>query len=177
VIKSTIKKIQSSYIFNNHKIVVEWIKNSHLTKYSPITQVYGIVFNKKGEILICREKSQDKWQIPGGHPEKGESLGQTLKRELEEEVNVKIRKIRPLGVQKVKFLNNPDRKEGDLFFQARYFAILDKLLPQAPDPASGSTWERKFVSANKITQYIKWGKTGKTIFDDALKAFLKYIVD
>lgn len=158
-------------VSNNQTVTLTWIKSINLTDYNPITQVYGIIFNEKGEILVCREKPEDKWQIPGGHPEKGETSDQTLVRELKEEVDVTIKEVVPLGVQKVEFPDNPNKKEGDLFYQVRYIAILDKLLPQTPDPANGNTWERKFVPVSKITEYIKWGNVGEEMLKDAITLF------
>ncbi|KKQ95397.1 MAG: A/G-specific DNA-adenine glycosylase [Candidatus Woesebacteria bacterium GW2011_GWB1_43_14] len=134
-----------------------WIRDDDLEKYKPATQVYGVVFNKRGEILVAREKPTDKWQIPGGKPEAGESIEDTVRRELKEEVDVKAGKVFPLGAQKVEMPENPSRLEGKLFYQLRCVVFLDKLLPQTPDPASGNTWERKFVPAEKITDYVKWG--------------------
>jgi hypothetical protein len=64
---------QNTWIWNGNKVKSTWIKTGDTSKYSPITQVYGIVFNDKGEILICRKGNGD-WQIPGGHPEKEKQL-------------------------------------------------------------------------------------------------------
>lgn len=162
---------QSSYVFNGQKIGLTWIKSSTLKKFSPIMQIYGICFNDKSEILICREKTEGKWQIPGGHPEDGETLEATLIRELEEETDVKVKNIKILGVQKVNYPNNSDKTEGEEFYQARLVCELDELLPQTPDPASGNVWERMFVPVNKVTKYIKWGSLGEVIFADAVNVY------
>lgn len=158
---------QDTYLYKGTRVTNTWIRVGDIEKYSPITQVYGIIFNDKGEILVCRESKEGGWIIPGGHPEKGESIEETLKRELLEEVDVEVDDIKPLGVQKVTF---PDDEDPDkAIYQVRCIAKLKKLNPQTPDPANGNTWERKFVPALEVTSYVEWGKTGEAIFNDAIK--------
>jgi hypothetical protein len=84
-----------------------------------------------------------------------------------EEVDTEIKDTKPLGVQKVTFPDDPDKNKA--IYQVRCIAKLKKLLPQTPDPANGHTWERKFVPASEITNYVNWGKTGMAIFTDASK--------
>ncbi len=160
---------QDTYLYKGTKVTNTWIKTDNLENYSPITQVYGIVFNDKNEVIICRESNSGSWIIPGGHPEEGESIEQTLKRELQEEVDVEIEDIKPLGVQKVTF---PDDVNSDkAIYQVRCIAKLKKLNSQTPDPANGNTWERKFIPASEITNYVKWGKTGEVMFKDAVEVY------
>lgn len=159
---------KSSYTFNGIEVTMTWMKDEHLSKYSPVTQVYGVVFNDKGEILVARETTEGKWQIPGGKPEGDETVDETVKRELLEEVDVKAGAIYPLGAQKTEMPNNPNKNEGDLFYQLRCVVEMDELLPQTPDPDRGNVWERRFVPADKITEYIKWGETGNAMFGDAI---------
>ncbi len=134
----------------------------------PITQVYGICFNDKGEILVCREGHEGKWQIPGGHPENKETAEETLLRELQEEADVKVKNIKVIGTQKVNYPNNPNAEEGEEFHQVRMYCEVDELMPQTLDPATGNTWERMFVASDKITEYVKWGSVGDAMFNDAI---------
>lgn len=145
--------------------LIEWIKTDSLEGINPITQVYGICFNNKDEILIVRKEGGEDWIIPGGTPEKGEIIEETLKREIIEEADVKIKNIRLLGVQKV----CPEGKPKDFYYQVRCVCEIDELLPQTPDPADNVNWERKFVPSKKITEYVKWGITGNTMFSDAIE--------
>lgn len=162
---------QDTYLYKGTRVTNTWIKTSEIEKYFPITQVYGIIFNDKDEILICRESDSGSWIIPGGHPEEGESIEQTLKRELQEEVAVEIEGIKPLGAQKVTFPDdaNPDKA----IYQVRCVAKLRKLNSPTPDPANGNTWERKFIPASEVTNYVKWGKTGEVMFKDAVESILQ----
>jgi len=96
-------------------------------------------------------------------------------RELKEEASVKVKNIKLLGVQKIEYSNNPNREEGDEFYQVRMICELDKLLKQAPDPANGNIWQRKFVPLSKITDYIKWGKIGESMFSDAIEMYRRHL--
>jgi|WetSurMetagenome_2_1015567.scaffolds.fasta_scaffold33805_1 8-oxo-dGTP pyrophosphatase MutT (NUDIX family) len=152
---------------DGQEVTLTWIRSDDLTEFRPFYQVYGIIFNNKGEILLIQEKS--KWKIPGGTPEKGETDIETMKRELIEEADVKVSKVLPLGAQRVDYPNNPKKEEGDLYFQLRYVCLADELLPQTPDPDTGIVNPRMFVPAEKVTEYVKWGNTGNAMFADAIK--------
>jgi len=156
---------QSSFIWKGVTVTNTWIKSSNIEKYNPITQVYGIIFNEKKEILVCREDENSRWLIPGGHPEEGETFEETLNREVLEEADVEVENIQPLGVFKVEFSNDPKK----VIYQSRFVAKLKKLNPQTEDPSSKKTWERKFVPADKIFEYVKWGEAGDAMFKDAIE--------
>ena len=54
---------------------------------------YGIVYNDDGQVLLIKKSRgayKDKLDLPGGGIEYGESTDDTLKREFEEEVGLKI---------------------------------------------------------------------------------------
>ena len=148
-------------------ITLTWIRTDDFQNYQPFFQVYGIVFNDKGEVLLIQEEG--KWKIPGGTPEEGETGLATLKRELLEEADVTISKAIPLGVQRVDYPNNPNKEEGELYFQYRYVCLLDRLLAQTPDPDTGITNPRMFVSVDEAIEHAKWGKTGAAMFRDAIE--------
>ncbi|MDD5289962.1 MAG: NUDIX hydrolase [Patescibacteria group bacterium] len=156
---------------NEKKVALTWIKTDNPNQFKPCCQIYGIVFDQTGKILLIQEKG--KWKIPGGTPEGAETPTETLKRELLEEADIKVKKVMPLGVQRIDHPNNPDKKQGNLFFQYRFVCLVDQLLNQTPDPATGLINPRKFVPAEKVTEYVKWGKTGNAMFQDAIKLFKK----
>jgi len=156
--------------WEGQEITFTWIPTDTIKDYTPCTQVYGICINDEENILIIKQKQ---WQIPGGTPEQDETPEETLHRELLEEAQVEISNLIPLGVQKVKYPNNPNKKQGELFYQYRYLAIVKKINTAQPDPATGEKYERKFVSFDEIDTYVKWGKVGTEIFKDAKIVFKK----
>ena len=156
--------------WGNHTTKLTWIPGRSKPTDFPFSQCYAVVFNEKGEILII---NAGQWIIPGGTPENQETAQQTLERELIEEADVKVNEIELLGAQKVEFLDshNPVYEQGDVFYQLRFVCMLKKLLPQTPDPDNGKVYERKFVNAKDVTNYVKWGNTGEALFKDAYDWF------
>lgn len=145
-------------MYKRHKVVfgkdvtfVSWIvcDEKELDKYFPITQAYGICFDKTGNILVIKDNPNG-WGLPGGTPEQGETLRETLARELQEEADVTLKNISFLGLQKVE-------KKGKILYQSRWLADIDNVLPQTIDPAKGVILKRKFVPFNDIKKWVKWG--------------------
>ena len=57
-----------------------------------MVQVVAAILERDGRILICRRRPEQahalKWEFPGGKVEPGETTGQALARELEEELGI-----------------------------------------------------------------------------------------
>lgn len=51
--------------------------------------------------VFCRHKQRSTWEIPGGHRESGETIGETAARELREETGAVRAEIAPVGVYSV----------------------------------------------------------------------------
>jgi predicted kinase len=69
----------------------------------------------------------------------------------------------------VNFPNNPDKSEGEVFYQVRYFCKIKELLPQTLDPDTGLLYERKFVPLAKLNDYLKWGAIADEIVASSIK--------
>ena len=66
-----------------------------------IVRVAIAVIERHGRILICQRRPQDSfggyWEFPGGKRRPGESWEACLRRELREELGVRVSRIAPLG--------------------------------------------------------------------------------
>lgn len=161
--------ISSTISWNGQKVTYTWIPTSNIKKYLPIRQVHGFCLNVKDEVLICREPAEKSWKLPGGRPENDETPIETLRRELMEEVDVKVYNIKAVGAQRVDFPQNPKKSEGDLFYQVRYFCKIKRLLPQTIDPDTGVVYKRKFIPLSQLNSYLKWGSVGEAIVKRCLE--------
>jgi len=78
------KKLEEAYIYhpNNEEILKKFTKKIPL-----VTAGGGVVTNKKGKVLFIYRN--DKWDLPKGKVDKGESIEKAAMREVEEETGVK----------------------------------------------------------------------------------------
>jgi 8-oxo-dGTP pyrophosphatase MutT (NUDIX family) len=69
--------------------------------------VKGIIFNSNKKVLVLLKKEIQKWDVPGGRTQKGETLLESLDRELKEEIlNLKEYKvIKILNASKIETAN------------------------------------------------------------------------
>jgi len=141
-----------------------WHKSGSFLSLKPVTQIYGICFDNLGRILVIRESGKS-WNIPGGTPELGETPTQTLKRELEEEVDVSIGVNEMIGYYEV-VSNKPT------IYQLRFAAMLDRLKTQTKDPDTGLINERKLIKPNEFFKYIKI-EDYRFMLDEAVKWYKK----
>jgi nucleoside triphosphatase len=78
----------------------------------------ALIFNPKGEILLIKShKWLDKYVMPGGHIEMGESIEDALKREIKEETNLEISNIEFICFQEFIF--------DSAFWKKKHFIFLD----------------------------------------------------
>ena len=90
-----------------------------MNKYDGMVEVVGapIIVNKKGEILFVKShKWGDKYIIPGGHAEAGETIFETAAREGEEETGLKLKPLYCINIGEL--IYNPEfyRKAHLIYF-------------------------------------------------------------
>lgn len=148
-------------------IKIIW-KPESLPNNIQVTQVYGIVFNKNGRILLKVENKNGKqvYSFAGGTPEDfDKTLEDTLNREMLEEVNTTLEnELIYLGYQLI---------EGDgnrlPYAQVRMTGIIKHIGNKLPDPDNGETYERLLVSPYKAIKLLNWGEVGKGQIEEAIK--------
>lgn len=123
----------------------------------PVTQVYGLVFDREGRMLLKVETKRGKqvFAPAGGTPEAFDAdRVATLRREMLEEVNTLLcEEVLYVGYQLV---------EGDgerpSYAQVRMTAVIDRIGERRPDPDNGETYDRVLVSPRRAIDLLGWGE-------------------
>ena len=128
-------------------------------EYEKCKQTYGVCFYKDKLIVAFGYfgGSGKSWGLIGGRIEKDETFEQTLRREVQEESNMKIISFKPIGYQKVINL-----KDQSFIYQLRYACIVEPLGSFESDPA-GTITEIKLIDPKEYKKYFDWGKIGERI--------------
>lgn len=111
----------------------------------------GAVIVCNGKILLEKRKGEpgrDKWTIPGGLVELGESAEQTVMREVREEANLEVEKPELIDVVNNITLDEDGRIKYH-FLIVDYFVKLKGGKPKAMDDAA----ELKYVKFNEVENY------------------------
>lgn len=130
-------------------------------------QTYAVCFY--GNKMVIGFKGQkNAWGLIGGTIENGETLEQTLRREIQEESNMEIISYLPIGYQKV-----TDTRDGSFFYQLRYVCKVRPYGEFVIDGGDGTTekgiTEIKLIDPANYKQYFDWGSIGERIIQRALE--------
>lgn len=129
--------------------------------FSKIAQVYAVCLSSKGEMVIVFHGERKDWTLVGGSVEPGESLEDCLKREIQEESNMKVLDFKPVGYQMV--------QTGDkIIYQLRYACHVELYGEFIGDPTE-KVIEIKLIDPKDYKQYFDWGEIGERIVERALE--------
>ena len=159
-------EIESSFIYNGQKILANWYTVTAKSRIPdlPWQQVYAIG-NLNGQVpLITSLTCEKEFNLPGGRTEPGETIEQTIAREMVEECNMRVIEWQPLGYQ---HLTEPDGKQ---IFQFRVYAKLEKIDEFVNDPGGGVI-KNTLVDLNQVNSLINYGKIGERMTKLAKKYF------
>ena len=159
-------EIESSFIYNGQKILASWYTVTAKNRIPdlPWQQVYAIG-NLDGRVpLITSLTCEKEFNLPGGRTEPGETIEQTIAREMIEECNMRVIEWQPLGYQ---HLTEPDGKQ---IFQFRVYAKLEKIDEFVNDPGGGVI-KNTLVDLNQVNSLINYGKIGERMIKLAKKYF------
>lgn len=84
-----------------------------------------IISKSRGKWVFCKHKERDTYEIPGGHREEGEAIGETAKRELKEETGAVDFKIKPVCVYSVTGKNRVN-ETGEETYGMLYYAEIKR---------------------------------------------------
>ena len=147
---------------------LEWIEEE-VPSNLEVHQVYAVVFDKKGNVLLKGETKKDGrvvYSLAGGTPEAfDKNRIAALRREYIEEVNTTLKgPIYYIGYQYV------DEENGTTpYAQVRMTAMIDSIGELKPDPDNGMTYERILVSPQKAIELLNWGDIGPKLVRKAVE--------
>ncbi|OHB17255.1 MAG: hypothetical protein A2749_00105 [Parcubacteria group bacterium RIFCSPHIGHO2_01_FULL_45_26] len=110
--------------------------------------------------LVLVHNGRHGWQPPGGHTEEGETIEQTVIREVQEETNMRVISQRLMGFQDI---HNP---EG-VITQTRSVCLVEPISEFKSDPA-GDITEIKLIEPKEYKMYFDWGEVGDHLMKKAL---------
>ena len=114
----------------------------------PEPTVGALIFNKEGKIFLMKShKWNNRYVIPGGHIELGETIKQAVKREGKKETKPDIHKLKLIITQE--FINEPN------FWKKRHFIFFDLLAKQIR-PRSSLTKKLRNMFGLLLKKHSKW---------------------
>ena len=155
--------------WEDRPLIVEWLPAPFTPPRDLVTQASGVCFTSDGEIVLVAGAKRA-WSLPGGHTEWGETLEETLAREVREEACAEICRCVYLGAQQVHDPQNPDGLTR--YYQARFWARV-RLEPFAPQ------FERLYrvcVAPSAFLTTLQWSTTriAQALLEAALAAEAHY---
>lgn len=106
----------------------------------------AVVLDAEGRALLVRKRGTTVFMQPGGKPEPGESPAQTLARELDEEVGLRVdpAALLPLGLHRAAAANEPG-----FTVVAHAFAVPGAVAPEAI-VAAAEIDEARWLAASEV---------------------------
>src|SRR6266542_5529635 len=97
--------VQETVVADGARYRVGWFDPPFLPPPAETTQALGICFTPESQIVLVTWNATD-WTLPGGTTESGETLEQTLTREVWEEACARVRACAYIGCQRVEHLDD-----------------------------------------------------------------------
>ena len=118
-------------------------KNGYKT---PKVDIRAVVFNEAGEILLVREKADNRWAMPGGWADVGYSPKEVAEKECMEEAGLKVKAVKLLAVMDKQKQNLPPAFE----YVYKLFLLCEK---QSEELSTGSeTSDVRWFAENALPE-------------------------
>lgn len=147
---------------NGKEYFIEYFDSATFPSDLVVRQVYGVCFNGDGQVILGLAFDGN-WGILGGHVEEGETLMETLHREIIEESNHKVVDCHPIGYQRI-------TTHSESYYQVRYACLVEKLGEFVQDgDGKGSIVEVKAYDVDQVPRYWDWGQSSKFLLQRAVE--------
>lgn len=142
--------------------------------HKPFTQVYAIAVLKgtMDAVIVTYDNGHD--NLPGSTIENEESFEETLRCELNEEINAEVIDWIPLGYQRV---TAADQSEPQIYQLRVLASVAVHTIFKRGHDIGGSVTGNKLVPLNKLAHTIKHGATGDHLQRRALKLIESRVFD
>jgi len=131
-------------------LTARWMPPAFVPLRELTTQAYGVCFTELRKIVLVTTGA-GRWNLPGGHPEQGETLEAALEREVWEEARARVVRSQYIGCQQIE---DPEAAVGPkLYYQARFWARVEVY----PFKALFETTDRKLVDPGEFLDNLFWG--------------------
>ena len=155
--------------FAGRDLTLTWHETNKLPTGKQISQISAYCLDDQGRVLIIKNKHG--WGLPGGHPEAGETIEETLRREIKEEAAATINDdFILIGYVEVADPLNEDI-EGKDYLQLKFLCHIKDL---GDFKAEFETSDRQLIKPEELPKYITWMETSTT-GQAQYQSFLKVI--
>lgn len=146
--------------------IVEFFEITNKLPDLPWVQIYAIG-NLDGKVPVVKYPDDFEYPrgLPGGHPDVGESIDETLFREVREELNMRVLSWYPLGYEKI-----IDPEDSSVEYKLRAYAKLEKMDEFIGDP-DGYVIGYEMLDLNDVPLSIEWYERGEWLIDRVRKEF------
>ena len=141
--------IEDLFAYGGRTVRAVWRPEPWQPPRELVTQASGLCYTSAGKVLLVSQDGAH-WALPGGHLEQGESLEQTLRREVREEACAEVLDCAYLGCQEIQ------EHDGEAllpsYYQARYWA---RVAPGRFEPAHETRF-RRLVAPGDVKAVLGW---------------------
>jgi 8-oxo-dGTP pyrophosphatase MutT (NUDIX family) len=142
-------RVVETVVADGARYRIWWFDPPFRPPLAETTQALGICFTAGSQIVLVTWNGTD-WTLPGGTIEPGETLEETLTREVWEEACARVRACAYIGCQRVEHLD----EDRPAYYQTRFWASVEL---EPFEPVHEMT-ARKLVSPDQFPDTLFWGR-------------------